>query len=87
MRRLEVRSAENSQIVIEQEILRSNDSRYDHRLHGVLMVSRGMGCAEVARWLGQNTTTIERWVKRFNAGACRALREGEHTGQIGRAHV
>ncbi len=81
MRRLEVRSAEDSQVVIQQEIIRSRDSRYDHRLHGVLMVSRGMGCAEVARWLGQDTTTIERWVKRFNAGGCGALREGEHTGR------
>ena len=81
MRKLNIPNARNSQVIIQQEILRSEESRYDHRLHGVLMVSRGMGCAAVAEWLGQHVTTVERWVKRFNAGGCDALREGEHTGR------
>jgi len=81
MRRLEIANAGKSQFVIQREILRSEESRYDHRLHGVLLVGRGMSCAEVADWLGQDTTTVERWVKRFNSGGCGALREGEHTGR------
>ncbi len=81
MRKLEIRNAKKSRAVIQREILRSEESRYDHRLHGVLMVSRGMTCVEVADWLGQHATTVERWVKRFNAGGCDALREGEHTGR------
>lgn len=81
MRKLQITDARKNQSVIQQEILRSKESRYDHRLHGVLMVSRGMHCGEVAGWLGQDTSTVERWVKRFNAGGCDALREGEHTGR------
>jgi len=81
MRKLQIANAMNSHAVIQQEIFRSEESRYDHRLHGVLMVSRGMGCAAVAEWLGQHVTTVERWVKRFNAGGCEALREGEHPGR------
>jgi len=67
MRRLEIVNANKSQLAIQREILRSEESRYDHRLHGVLMVGRGMSCGEVADWLGQDTTTVERWVKRFIA--------------------
>lgn len=81
MRRLQLKKADEMQPIIQQEILRSEESRYDHRLHGVLMVGRGMSCGEVAQWLGQDVTTVERWVKRFNAGGCDALREGEHTGR------
>ena len=81
MRKLEITNARKKQSIIQQEILRSEESRYDHRLHGILMVSRGMSCGDVAGWLGQDATTVERWVKRFNAEGCDALREGEHTGR------
>lgn len=84
MRRLAIINPRKKQLVIQHEILRSEESRYDHRLHGVLMVSRGMSCGEVAQWLGQDATTVERWVKRFNTDGCDALREGEHTGRIKR---
>ncbi len=33
---------------IQKEIGRSDDSRYDHRLHGVLLVGKGKDCYEVA---------------------------------------
>ena len=81
MRKLEITNAKKKQLIIQQEILRSEESRYDHRLHGVLMISRGMSRGDVAGWLGQDTTTVERWVKRFNADGCDGLREGEHTGR------
>jgi transposase len=81
MRKLEIVNSRKNHVLIRREILRSEESRYDHRLHGVLMVSRGMSCGKVADWLGQDTTSVERWVKRFNADGCDALREGEHTGR------
>jgi transposase len=73
MRKLEITNAKKKQLIIQQEILRSEESRYDHRLHGVLMISRGMSCGDVARWLGQDTTTVERWVKRVNSDGCDGL--------------
>ena len=36
---------------LQQEIQRSAEARYDHRLHGVLLVARGMTCPEVGRRL------------------------------------
>ena len=31
---------------LQDEIRRSEESRYDHRLHGVLLVAQGMTCPE-----------------------------------------
>ena len=81
MRKLLVANTTKSRRMIQREISRSEDSRYDHRLHGVLMVDQGMSCAEVARWFGESVTTVERWVHRFNAAGLDGLREGVHPGR------
>ena len=41
MRKLEVADREIMQIGVQQEVQRSEESRYDHRLHGVLLVAQG----------------------------------------------
>ena len=38
---------------LQNEIGRSKEPRYDHRLHGVLVVLHGRSCPEVAKLLGQ----------------------------------
>jgi hypothetical protein len=38
MKALEIAQAETMRIALQQEISRSDESRYDHRLHGVLLV-------------------------------------------------
>ena len=37
---------------LQDEIRRSEESRYDHRLHGVLLVAQGATRPEVSRLLG-----------------------------------
>lgn len=68
-------------IAIRQEIERSEESRYDHRLHGLLLVTAGQSCREVAALFGENGTTVQRWVNRFEEGGLDALREGERSGR------
>ena len=41
MRKLQIEDAEVMRIAIQQEIGRSEESRYDHRLHGLLLVNGG----------------------------------------------
>lgn len=41
MNQLKINDTILMQIAIQQEIQRSDQSRYDHKLHGVLMVSHG----------------------------------------------
>jgi len=84
MRTLQVADAEIMQVALQEEILRSAEARYDHRLHGVLLVSRGLTCYEVAEHLGQNPVTVQRWVKRFNADGFAGLLEGERPGRPSR---
>jgi hypothetical protein len=46
---------------LQDEIRRSEESRYDHRLHGVLLVAQGLTCPEVASLLGDVPRTVEYW--------------------------
>lgn len=71
-------------IALQQEINRSDESRYDHRLHGVLLVCQGQSCYEVADLFGEHPTTIERWVHRFEDRGFSGLREKERSGRPAR---
>ena len=66
MKRLEITNAKELSIAIRNEISRSEESRYDHRLHGILLVSEGMSCYDAGIMFGEDPRTVERWVKRFN---------------------
>ena len=66
---------------LQQEIQRSEESRYDHRLHGVLLVAQGMTCPEVARLLGDAPRSVEYWVHRFDRQGLAGLTEGERPGR------
>src|SRR3954447_20996641 len=59
-------------------------SRYDHRLHGVLLVAQGMTCPEVARLLGEAPRSVEYWVHRFQQQGWGGLAEGERSGRPSR---
>ncbi len=66
---------------LQDEIRRSEESRYDHRLHGVLLVAQGMTCPEVAKLLGHAPRTVEYWVHGFEEKGLAGLREGERSGR------
>src|SRR5438309_7268762 len=73
-----------SMLGLQQEIQRSDESRYDHRLHGVLLVAQGMTCPEVARLLGDAPRSVEYWVHRFEQQGLGGLAEGERSGRPSR---
>ena len=70
-----------SVVGLQQEIQRSEESRYDHRLHGVLLIAQGMTCPEVARLLGDAPRSVENWVHRFDQRGLAGLTEGERSGR------
>ncbi len=57
------------------------ESRYDHRLHGILLVSQCINCYQVSTWLGQHSTTVERWVKKFEKHGFAGLQDGSRPGR------
>jgi len=83
MRRLEIRDADIMRIAVQQEILRSEESRYDHRLHGVLLCCSGFSCYKVADILGQSPRTVEYWLKRFERSGLAGLQEEPRAGRPG----
>ena len=66
---------------LQDEIRRSEESRYDHRLHGVLLVAQGMTCPEAARLLGDAPRTVENWVHEFEEMGLAGLLEGDRSGR------
>lgn len=65
---------------LQDEIRRSEESRYDHRLHGVLLVAQGMTCPWVAELLGDAPRSVEYWVRRFEKDGQRLI-GGERSGR------
>ena len=81
MPKREILDKEIMAIAVRQEIMRSEESRYDHRLHGVLLVCQGSRCRKVARFLGQDPRTVQPWVKRLNGWGSAGLVEHERPGK------
>ena len=81
MRALTIADAATIILGLQDEIRRSEESRYDHRLHGVLLVAQGMTCPQVAELLGDAPRSVEYWVRRFEQSGLAGLREGERSGR------
>ena len=84
MKPLLVPDAPNVILALQDEIRRSGESRYDHRLHGVLLVAQGLSCGEVARLLGDSPRTVQNWVHQFEAKGLAGLAEGQRSGRLPR---
>lgn len=81
MKPLTVPDKEEMILALQDEIRRSEQARYDHRLHGVLLVAEGLTCPAVAQLLGDAPRTVEYWVHRFDAHGFAGLLDGEKSGR------
>ena len=81
MKPLTIADADTMVLGLQDEIRRSEESRYDHRLHGVLLVAQGITCPEVGRLLGDAARSVEYWVRRFEAHGLAGLVEGARSGR------
>jgi transposase len=84
MKALTISDQQNMILALQDEIRRNDTSRYDHRLHGVLLVAQGMTCPQVAEVLGDSPRTVVNWVQRFEAQGLAGLSEGERPGRPSR---
>jgi transposase len=81
MRKLEITDADIMRIAIQDEILRSEQSRYDHRLHGVLLACSGYSSYHIAELLGHSPRTIQYWIQRFEQSGFAGLEDQPHEGR------
>jgi transposase len=84
MKPLTISDKENMIMAIQDEIRRNDVSRYDHRLHGVLLVAQGMTCPRVAQMLGDSHHTVVNWVQRFETNGLAGLADGQRPGRPSR---
>jgi len=81
MKRLTISQPEAIILGIQDEIRRSPESRYDHRLHGVLLIAQGLSCPHVAHLLGDSPRTVHYWVHRFESEGLAGLVDGQRSGR------
>jgi transposase len=81
MRPLTIADAPTVVLALQEEIRRSEESRYDHRLHGLLLVAQGMSCRQAASLLGDAPRTVEYWVRSFEREGLAGLQEGVRSGR------
>ena len=81
MKPLRISDSATIALALQDEIRRSEESRYDHRLHSVLLVAQGMSCPQAAELLGDAPRSVEYWVRRFEQDGLAGLREGERAGR------
>ena len=81
MKALSIADADTAILGLQDEIRRTNESRYDHRLHGLLLVAQGLSALEVSGLLGDAPRTVQYWVRRYNQDGLPGLQEEQRPGR------
>jgi len=71
-------------LTLQDEMKRSKNARYDHRLHAILLIAQGLSSRRTAQLLGDSPRIISYWVRRFNKRGFKGLEEGCHSGRPSR---
>jgi transposase len=81
MKALTISDAETMIFALQDEIRRSQEARYDHRLHAVLLVAQGVTCPEAAALLGDAPRTVQYWIRRFEDEGFAGLADADRPGR------
>ena len=81
MKTLTISDAETMILNLQDEIRRSRESRYDHRLHAILLIAQGITISDVAALLGDSPRTIQNWVRRFEDEGAAGLIDADRPGR------
>jgi len=81
MRRVTIHSAEEAKVIIRDEIHCTCETRFQHRLHGILLICDGKTCAEVVALFDDSLRTVQYWVKRYNEAGIDGLRDPDRVGR------
>jgi transposase len=81
MRKLEINTPMAVHTALRQEVARSPQSRYLHRLYCLTLVGAGWNCHEVANIFGDHPRSVERWVRTYQQRGIEGLKEKPHGGR------
>jgi len=82
MRRFEISDADTFVAAIQDEIARTPEGRYFHRLHVILYVLQGNSTYEAARIYAHSPRTIQYWIHRLLSHGLAGLRDSFATTRI-----
>lgn len=81
MKASKITDTENVIFILQDEIRRTDEARYDHRLHAILLVAQGMSSRQAAQYLGDSPRTVAYWVQRFEAEGLAGLADADRPGR------
>ena len=84
MRRLEIKNKELIQIKIQKYFEKSTESRFVHRLHGILLFikSEDESCDSIGKLFGNSPRSISNWINKLNeSGDLESLRDVKRLGR------
>ena len=84
MKRISIPDAETFIAAIQDELSRTKEGRYYHRLAVVLHVLRGASAYKASRAFGFSPRTVEYWIKRLSSCGLNGLCDGNHPGRPSR---
>lgn len=68
-------------LVLQDEIRRNDEARYDHKLHAVLLATKGISCPHIASMLGDSERAVRNWINAYLDDGLQGLVDGERTGR------
>ena len=81
MKASKITDKENVIFILQDEIRRTDEARYDHRLHAILLVAQGMSGRQAAQYLGDSPRTVAYWVQRFETEGLAGLADADRPGR------
>ena len=81
MKPLTISDSETMVLALQDEIRRTHEARYDHRLHAVLLIAQGVTCPEAAKLLGDSPRSVQYWVRRFEEDGFAGLADADRPGR------
>jgi len=81
MKASKITDRENVIFILQDEIRRTYEARYDHRLHAILLVAQGMSSRQAAQLLGDSPRTVAYWVQRFETEGLAGLADADRPGR------
>jgi transposase len=69
---------------LQDEVQRSDESRYTHRIDALILIAQGKSCREVAAMYGHSPRAVQYWVTRFEKYGLQGIAEGDREGRPSR---
>lgn len=81
MRRIVIHNANKAKEIVKAEIHRTDEARFLHRLHCIILMCNGKTCAEVSALFDDSLRAVQYWAKSFNEQGLNGLRDATKPGR------